>query len=50
MEFFNDVMAYVEMFVFIVVVNYLGSKYLCDCILYVMLELCVMCVGVFYWG
>ena len=30
--------------------NYLGSRYLNDCVLYVTLEPCVMCCGGAYWS
>jgi tRNA(adenine34) deaminase len=29
--------------------NYLGSKYLSECTLYVTLEPCVMCAGALHW-
>lgn len=48
-EILNDVIVYVEMQVIIVVVNVFGGKYLNECILYVIVEFCVMCVGVIVW-
>lgn len=49
MEQFCDVIVYVEIIVLMVVVNYFNSKYLIDCMFYVIFELCVMCVGVLVW-
>ncbi len=45
----NDVTAHAEMQAFTAATNYLGSKYLKDCTLYVTLEPCVMCAGAAYW-
>ena len=49
MEALNDVTAHAEMQAFTSASNYLGSKYLKDCILYVTLEPCVMCAGASFW-
>jgi len=48
-ERLNDVTAHAEMLVFTSAADYLGGKYLKDCILYVTLEPCVMCAGASYW-
>lgn len=48
-ETLNDVTAHAEMQAFTAAANYLGGKYLKDCILYVTLEPCVMCSGAAYW-
>ncbi len=48
-ENLNDVTAHAEMQAFTAAANYLGAKYLPDCILYVTLEPCVMCAGAAYW-
>lgn len=48
-ETLNDVTAHAEMQAFTAAANFLGGKYLKDCILYVTLEPCVMCAGASYW-
>ena len=48
-ETLNDVTAHAEMQAFTSASEYLGSKYLTDCTLYVTLEPCVMCIGASYW-
>ncbi len=48
-EQLNDVTAHAEMQAFTSAANYLGSKYLTDCVLYVTLEPCVMCAGAALW-
>jgi len=48
-EMLNDVTAHAEMLAFTAATDYLGGKYLQDCILYVTLEPCVMCAGASYW-
>ena len=48
-ERLNDVTAHAEMQAFTSAADYLGGKYLKDCILYVTLEPCVMCAGASYW-
>ncbi|MCB2207094.1 MAG: nucleoside deaminase [Bacteroidetes bacterium] len=48
-ETLNDVTAHAEMLAFTAASDYLGGKYLTDCILYVTLEPCVMCAGASYW-
>ena len=45
----NDVTAHAEMIAFTSAFDFLGGKYLDDCILYVTLEPCVMCAGAAYW-
>jgi tRNA(adenine34) deaminase len=45
----NDFTAHAEMQAYTSASNYLGSKYLNDCTLYVTLEPCVMCAGAAYW-
>jgi len=49
-EKLNDVTAHAEMIAITSAQNYLGSKYLNDCKLYVTLEPCVMCAGALYWS
>ncbi len=49
MEKLNDVTAHAEMQAFTSAANYLGGKFLNECILYVTLEPCVMCAGASYW-
>lgn len=48
-ERLNDVTAHAEMQAFTSASNYLGAKYLDECILYVTLEPCVMCAGAAFW-
>ena len=48
-ETLNDVTAHAEMQAFTAAANTLGGKYLRDCVLYVTLEPCVMCIGASYW-
>lgn len=49
-ELLNDVTAHAEMQAITAAANYLGGKYLIDCILYVTLEPCQMCAGALYWS
>lgn len=49
-EKLNDVTAHAEMQAITAAANYLGSKYLTDCTMYVTLEPCVMCAGAIYWS
>lgn len=49
-EALNDVTAHAEMQVITAASNYLGSKYLNDCTLYVTLEPCGMCAGAIFWA
>ena len=48
-ETLNDVTAHAEMQAFTAAAEYLGSKYLNDCSLYVTLEPCTMCMGASFW-
>ncbi len=48
-ETLKDVTAHAEMQAFTAASNYLNSKYLHDCTLYVTLEPCIMCAGGAYW-
>ena len=48
-ETLQDVTAHAEMQAFTAASEYLGSKYLKDCTLYVTLEPCIMCLGAAYW-
>ena len=48
-EALNDVTAHAEMQAFTAAANYLASKYLLDCTLYVTIEPCIMCAGASYW-
>lgn len=48
-ERLTDVTAHAEMQAFTAASNFLGSKYLDGCTLYVTLEPCVMCAGAAYW-
>jgi tRNA(adenine34) deaminase len=48
-ERLNDVTAHAEMLAFTSAANFLGGKYLNECILYVTLEPCVMCAGASLW-
>ncbi len=49
-ETLNDATAHAEMLAFTAATNYLGSKYLKDCTLYVTLEPCQMCAGAAFWA
>jgi tRNA(adenine34) deaminase len=49
-EQLNDVTAHAEMQAITAAANALGAKYLTDCVLYVTLEPCVMCVGAIFWA
>ncbi|MAW31601.1 MAG: tRNA-specific adenosine deaminase [Flavobacteriales bacterium] len=46
----NDVTAHAEVLAITAAADYLGSKYLSDCIMYVTLEPCIMCAGAAYWA
>jgi tRNA(adenine34) deaminase len=48
-ETLNDVTAHAEMQAFTAAADFLGGKYLRDCVLYVTLEPCQMCAGASYW-
>ncbi len=48
-ETLHDVTAHAEMQAFTSAANFLNSKYLKDCTLYVTLEPCIMCAGGAYW-
>lgn len=49
-QMLNDATAHAEIMALSSASNYLGSKYLQDCTLYVTLEPCVMCAGAMYWS
>ena len=49
-EKLHDVTAHAEILAVTAAAEYLGSKYLPDCTLYVTLEPCVMCAGALYWA
>lgn len=49
-EMLNDVTAHAEIQAITAAANYLGSKYLKNCTLYVTIEPCVMCGGALYWS
>lgn len=48
-ERLTDVTAHAEMQAFTAASDYLGSKFLHECSLYVTLEPCVMCAGASFW-
>lgn len=48
-ERLTDATAHAEMLAVTAAANYLGSKYLSECALYVTLEPCVMCAGALHW-
>jgi tRNA(adenine34) deaminase len=48
-EKLTDATAHAEMLAITAATNFLGSKYLNDCTLYVTLEPCVMCAGALHW-
>lgn len=49
-EQLNDVTAHAEMIALTSASNFLGSKYLNDCTLYVTLEPCLMCASALKWA
>ena len=49
-ETLRDATAHAEMLAFTAATNYLGSRYLKDCTLYVTLEPCQMCAGAAFWS
>ena len=49
-ETLTDVTAHAEMQAFTAASDFLGGKYLKDCVLYVTLEPCQMCAGASYWA
>jgi len=49
-QMLNDVTAHAEMLAITAAANYLGSKYLLDCTLFVTLEPCPMCAGAIRWA
>ncbi|MCC7507633.1 MAG: nucleoside deaminase [Saprospiraceae bacterium] len=49
-EQLTDVTAHAEILALTAASNYLGSKYLPDCTLFVTLEPCVMCAGALAWA
>lgn len=48
-EKLTDATAHAEMIAVTSAANYLGSKYLTECTMYVTLEPCVMCAGALHW-
>ncbi|HNP96455.1 MAG TPA: nucleoside deaminase [Cyclobacteriaceae bacterium] len=48
-EKLTDATAHAEMLAITAASNFLGSKYLNECILYVTLEPCAMCAGALHW-
>ncbi len=49
-ELLKDVTAHAEMLAVTSAANFLNSKYLADCTLYVTLEPCTMCAGALAWA
>ena len=49
-EKLHDVTAHAEMIAITSASNFLNSKYLSECTLYVTLEPCVMCAGASFWA
>jgi len=49
-EQLNDVTAHAEIMAITAAANYLQSKYLQECTLYVTLEPCIMCAGALKWA
>ena len=49
-EVLNDVTAHAEVLAITAASNYLGSKFLEECTMYVTLEPCVMCAGAIKWA
>lgn len=48
-EKLTDATAHAEMLAVTSASNYLGSKYLSECVLFVTLEPCTMCAGALHW-
>ncbi len=46
----NDATAHAEMLAITAAYDFIGSRYLHECVLYVTLEPCVMCAGACYWS
>lgn len=49
-ETLNDITAHAEMQAITSASNYLGSKYLNECAIYITLEPCLMCAGALRWA
>lgn len=49
-ERLNDVTAHAEMQAITAAANYIGGKYLRECVLYVTIEPCPMCAGALSWS
>lgn len=49
-ETLHDVTAHAEMQAITMAADYLGGKYLSECVLYVTVEPCVMCAGAIGWA
>ncbi len=49
-EHLTDVTAHAEIIAMTAAADFLNSKYLTDCTLYVTLEPCVMCAGAIFWA
>ena len=49
-ELLNDVTAHAEILAITAASQYLGSKYLMDCTIYISLEPCIMCAGALRWS
>lgn len=49
-EHLTDVTAHAEMQAITAAANFIGSKYLVDCDIYVTLEPCLMCAGAIFWA
>lgn len=49
-ERLNDVTAHAEIQAITAGADFLGGKYLKDCVLYVTMEPCLMCAGALYWS
>jgi tRNA(adenine34) deaminase len=49
-EILKDSTAHAEIIAITAASNFLGSKYLVDCTLYVTLEPCLMCASALYWS
>jgi len=49
-EQLNDSTAHAEMLALTAAFNYLGTKYLTECSMYLSLEPCTMCAGAMFWA